>query len=143
MAGILDDAPGAYPDLRMIIVGPGFAQAQFLEDLPYNVPKSLRICFEGQGLFVAVLATRLRRPAQQRPAPAKGGIFKRHWWRFWQPPGAYLPAQQYKRPIIRSWTSAAGNSNFGTAVIADHCYFASKPRKELRDYFRTEFVVNS
>lgn len=21
---------------------------------------------------------------QQRPAPAEGGIFKRHWWRFWQ-----------------------------------------------------------
>jgi hypothetical protein len=30
--------------------------------------------------------------------------------------------QQYKRPIIRSWTSAARNSNFVTAVIADHCY---------------------
>jgi len=28
---------------------------------------------------------------QQRPSPAGGGIFKRHWWRFWQLPGANLP----------------------------------------------------
>ncbi len=28
---------------------------------------------------------------QQRPSPAGGGIFKRHWFRFWQPPGANLP----------------------------------------------------
>ena len=28
---------------------------------------------------------------QQRPSPAGGGIIKRHWFRFWQPPGANLP----------------------------------------------------
>ncbi|MEP7354202.1 MAG: hypothetical protein ABI824_13320 [Acidobacteriota bacterium] len=28
---------------------------------------------------------------QQRPSPAEGGLFKRHWWRFWQPVGANLP----------------------------------------------------
>jgi predicted phage terminase large subunit-like protein len=28
---------------------------------------------------------------QQRPSPAEGGIIKRYWWRFWQPPGAHLP----------------------------------------------------
>ena len=28
---------------------------------------------------------------QQRPSPLGGGIFKRHWWRYWQPPGASLP----------------------------------------------------
>jgi predicted phage terminase large subunit-like protein len=28
---------------------------------------------------------------QQRPSPAGGGIFKRHWFRFWQPRGANLP----------------------------------------------------
>jgi hypothetical protein len=27
---------------------------------------------------------------QQRPAPAGGGMLKRHWWRFWQPRGANL-----------------------------------------------------
>lgn len=29
---------------------------------------------------------------QQRPSPAGGGIFKRHWFRYWQPRGANLPA---------------------------------------------------
>jgi len=28
---------------------------------------------------------------QQRPSPAGGGIFKRHWWRYWQPRGVSLP----------------------------------------------------
>jgi predicted phage terminase large subunit-like protein len=28
---------------------------------------------------------------QQRPSPLGGGIFKRHWWRYWQPPGANRP----------------------------------------------------
>ena len=28
---------------------------------------------------------------QQRPSPAGGGIFKRHWFRYWQPRGAELP----------------------------------------------------
>jgi predicted phage terminase large subunit-like protein len=28
---------------------------------------------------------------QQRPSPLGGGIFKRHWWRYWQPRGANLP----------------------------------------------------
>jgi len=28
---------------------------------------------------------------QQRPAPAEGGLLKRHWWRYWQPRGANLP----------------------------------------------------
>src|SRR4029077_7413829 len=28
---------------------------------------------------------------QQRPAPADGGMLKRHWWRYWQPRGANLP----------------------------------------------------
>lgn len=28
---------------------------------------------------------------QQRPSPAGGGLLKRHWFRYWQPPGAHLP----------------------------------------------------
>lgn len=27
---------------------------------------------------------------QGRPSPTEGGILKRHWWRYWQPPGANL-----------------------------------------------------
>jgi predicted phage terminase large subunit-like protein len=28
---------------------------------------------------------------QQRPSPSGGGLIKRYWFRFWQPPGANLP----------------------------------------------------
>ena len=28
---------------------------------------------------------------QQHPQPAEGGMFKRHWWRYWQPRDANLP----------------------------------------------------
>ena len=28
---------------------------------------------------------------QQRPSPDEGGIFKRHWWRYWKPKGVNLP----------------------------------------------------
>lgn len=32
------------------------------------------------------------------PSPAEGGMFKRHWWRFWQPRGANLPPVAVKQP---------------------------------------------
>ena len=35
---------------------------------------------------------------QQRPAPAEGGMLKRHWWRYWQPRGANLPPVPVKMP---------------------------------------------
>lgn len=35
---------------------------------------------------------------QQRPSPAEGGIFKRHWWKFWQPKGVVLPPVPCKLP---------------------------------------------
>lgn len=35
---------------------------------------------------------------QQRPTPAEGGMFKRHWWRYWQPQGANLPPISVKMP---------------------------------------------
>jgi predicted phage terminase large subunit-like protein len=35
---------------------------------------------------------------QQRPSPSGGGIFKRNWFRFWQPPGADLPPILVKFP---------------------------------------------
>src|SRR5215813_600811 len=35
---------------------------------------------------------------QQRPSPAEGGLFKRHWFRFWQPPGANLPPVMVRLP---------------------------------------------
>src|SRR5262245_5883031 len=35
---------------------------------------------------------------QQRPSPAGGGIFKRHWFRYWQPRGANLPPVMVRMP---------------------------------------------
>lgn len=32
---------------------------------------------------------------QQRPSPSSGGIFKKHWWGFWQYPGDNMPTVQY------------------------------------------------
>ena len=35
---------------------------------------------------------------QQRPAPAEGGLFKRHWWRYWKPRGTPLPPVPVRLP---------------------------------------------
>jgi hypothetical protein len=35
---------------------------------------------------------------QQRPAPAEGGLFKRHWWRFWRPAHVHLPPVPVRMP---------------------------------------------
>jgi predicted phage terminase large subunit-like protein len=35
---------------------------------------------------------------QQRPSPAEGGLFKRHWFRYWQPRGANLPSVTVRLP---------------------------------------------
>src|SRR5262249_54345976 len=35
---------------------------------------------------------------QQRPSPAEGGLLKRHWFRFWQLPGANLPPVVVRLP---------------------------------------------
>src|SRR5690242_17507554 len=35
---------------------------------------------------------------QQRPSPAGGGLFKRHWFRYWQPRGANLPPVVVRLP---------------------------------------------
>lgn len=35
---------------------------------------------------------------QGAPQPSEGGLFKRHWWRFWQPSGAELPPVTLRMP---------------------------------------------
>jgi len=35
---------------------------------------------------------------QQRPSPIGGGIFKRHWWRYWRPAHMDLPPVQVRTP---------------------------------------------
>jgi predicted phage terminase large subunit-like protein len=49
---------------------------------------------------------------QQRPSPAGGGIFKRHWFRYWQPRGANLP------PVIVRLPD--GTQTSITAIEAPH-----------------------
>jgi len=35
---------------------------------------------------------------QQRPSPAGGGVFQRHWWRYWRPAHLALPPVQVRLP---------------------------------------------
>lgn len=35
---------------------------------------------------------------QQAPVLSEGGMFKRHWWRFWQPRGATMPPVEVRMP---------------------------------------------
>lgn len=44
---------------------------------------------------------------QQRPSPAEGGIFKRWWWKFWQPVGVNLPPITLRGPNNDSITVEA------------------------------------
>jgi len=44
---------------------------------------------------------------QQRPSPAGGGIFKRHWFQFWQPRGKNLPPVLVRLPDGSTMSIAA------------------------------------
>jgi hypothetical protein len=46
---------------------------------------------EIEGLKVSLGSYAAAGQLQQRPSPASGGIFKRHWFRYFQPRGANLP----------------------------------------------------
>jgi predicted phage terminase large subunit-like protein len=75
---------------------------------------------------------------QQRPAPASGGMLKRHWWRYWQPREANLPPvparlpdgtieqrkpvelPRYLEQTIQSWDMAfkdSKNSDFVVGLV--------------------------
>jgi predicted phage terminase large subunit-like protein len=51
-----------------------------------------------EGLKTTLGSYRYAGQCQQRPAPAGGGMLKRHWWRYWQPRGANLPPVPVKMP---------------------------------------------
>jgi predicted phage terminase large subunit-like protein len=55
---------------------------------------------------------------QQSPSPAEGGMFKKHWWRFWQPRGANLKPVPVKMPdgTIQMRDAIIVPDNFGTVV---------------------------
>ena len=51
---------------------------------------------------------------QQRPSPAGGGIFKRHWFRYWQPRGANLPPVVVRLPDGTQMSIAAIEAPHGS-----------------------------
>lgn len=74
---------------------------------------------------------------QQRPSPATGEIFQKHWWRFWQHPGQNLPPVkltlpdgkiQEVRPIdlprlemeLQSWDMSFKGTNASDYVCGQH-----------------------
>jgi predicted phage terminase large subunit-like protein len=88
---------------------------------------------------------------QQRPAPSGGGIIKKHWWRYWQPPDAKLapvPVRQFDGSLqlveavvlpekfdqqAQSWDCAfkdLGTSDF----VAGQVWAAKRADRYLLDY---------
>lgn len=75
---------------------------------------------------------------QQRPAPAEGGLFKRHWWRFWQPSnqdlgpvmmrmpdGEHYMAEVVRLPLhmdreLQSWDLAFKDLKESSFVVGQH-----------------------
>jgi predicted phage terminase large subunit-like protein len=72
---------------------------------------------------------------QQRPAPAGGGMLKRHWWRYWQPRGANLPPVLVKLPD--------GGSELRSAVELPSCFdhLIQSWDMALKDTRNSDFVV--
>ncbi len=55
---------------------------------------------------------------QQRPSPAGGGIFQRHWWRYWHPAHMTLPPVSVRMPggAIRSIPSIPMPERFDNVI---------------------------
>jgi predicted phage terminase large subunit-like protein len=55
---------------------------------------------------------------QQRPSPAGGGVFKRHWWRYWRPEHLELPPVVVRMPDgeLRSIPAVPLPTEFDTIV---------------------------
>jgi hypothetical protein len=90
---------------------------------------------------------------QQRPAPADGGMLKRHWWGYWQPRGVNLPPVTVKLPNgtielrkavelpirfgsqIQSWDMAFKNTAFQPSPAArqQHDNLSELPRAHCPD----------
>jgi phage terminase large subunit-like protein len=55
-----------------------------------------------------------RRPLQQRPAPAEGGILKRRWWRFYDRASEVLP---HFTTIAQSWDTSFTDTEDSSFVV--------------------------
>ena len=69
----------------------------------HSVEKAMQLKANSERMFASL--------CQQRPAPSEGGIFKRHYWKFWQT----LPAHVDK--VIFSWDCAFKDTNTSDYVV--------------------------
>lgn len=91
---------------------------------------------------------------QQKPSPEAGGIFKRHWWQFWQPANADLPPVLVKLPdgqleerravtlprhvdleMLQSWDCAFKETDTSD-FVAGQVWGRQGANKYLLDYFK-------
>jgi predicted phage terminase large subunit-like protein len=71
-----------------------------------------------EGLKVTLGSYRYAAQYQQRPSPAEGGMFKRHWFQFWRPAHLELPPVQVRMPNgeMRSIPSVALPAQFDEEI---------------------------
>jgi len=92
---------------------------------------------------------------QERPAPAGGGMLKRHWWRFWQPKNANLPPVRVRLPDgtlesrlavelpdrfdqqVKSWGMAFKDTKIRISWLA-----LSSRRQEQTDFYWIKFAIS-
>ena len=71
---------------------------------------------------------------QQRPSPAEGGMIKRHWFRFWQAPGANLP------PVVVRFPDGSERS-----IVAEEIGRVEEPAQSwdcsFKDLETSDYVV--
>ena len=68
---------------------------------------------------------------QQSPSPSEGGIWKRHWWRFYDHPPALTDFQE----IIQSWDLSFKDTKAGSYVVGQ-IWGRIGPRKYLLEQVR-------
>jgi len=73
---------------------------------------------------------------QQRPAPAEGNIFKRHWWRFWYPRGAPVPA-----PVVVRLTDGSYVQCEQMELPVAHTFWAQSWDMAFKNTKASAFVV--
>lgn len=89
----------------------------------------------------------------QRPSPDEGGIFKRHWWRYWKPVGVNLPPIQVRLAdgtlaeieavdlpeqfdeVMQSWDCAFKDTQ-KSDFIAGQVWARSGANRYMLDYYK-------
>lgn len=97
---------------------------------------------------------------QQRPSPDEGGIFKRHWWRYWKPKGVQLPPVAVRLAdgavaeieavdlpdnlddSLQSWDMAFKDTK-GSDFVAGQVWARQGANRYLLDYYRERADINA